>query len=129
MKRTGRREWIFITGQCTSLRENSYCIHPSSDNDVKILMAYIVDLICIMQVIFLLAPGDHRVKPETVLHALRAYQTPKKVVHMCVGEFDGKRGVLPGGRERVMDKIEALIWRHSVADHEIEGLRRKINQV
>jgi hypothetical protein len=93
-------------------------------------MAYIVDLICIMQVIFLLvsARGDH-VKPETVLHALRAYETPRKVVHLCVNGFDGTLGVRPGGRQLVLDKIEALIWRHSIPDDKIEELRRKIDQV
>ena len=101
----------------------------SSGKDVKIFMAYIVDLICVMQVIFLLALGGHQVTSETVPHAVLAYETAKKVVHMYVGEFDGKGGILPGGRDRVMDKIEALIWRHSVADHEIEELRRKINEV
>ena len=100
----------------------------SSKKDVKILMAYIVDLICVMQVIFLLASGD-LLKPETVLHALRAYETPKKVVHLCVDEFDGKLGVLPGGRQLVLDKIEALIWRHSIPDDKIEELRRMIDQV
>ena len=100
----------------------------SSEKDVKILMAYIVDLICVMQIIFLLASGDH-VKPETVVHALRAYETPRKVVHLCVNDFDGKLGVLLGGRQLVLDKIETLIWHHSIADHEIEELRGKIGEI
>ena len=110
MTRTGRRKWIFISGQCALLKKNAYCIHLSSGKDANILMAYIVDLICVMQVIFLLASGD-LLKPETVVHALRAYETPRKVVHLCVNGFDGKLGVRPGGRELVVDKIEALIWR------------------
>ena len=100
----------------------------SSENDVKILVAFIVDLICVMQVIFLLASGG-RLKPETVVHALRAYETPRKVVHLCVNGFDGKLGVRPGGRDPVVDKIEALIWRHSVPDDKFEELRRMIDQV
>jgi hypothetical protein len=110
------------------LKKNAYYIHLSSTKDVKILMAYIVDLICVMQVIFLLASGD-RVKPETAVLALRAYEEPRRIVQSCVNGFDGGLGVLPGGRERVLDKIEMLIWRYSIADHEIEELRRQIGGV
>jgi hypothetical protein len=128
MKRTGRREWIFITGHCTSLKKNAYCIHLSSEKDVKILMAYMVDLICVMQVIFLLASGD-RVKPETPVLALRAYEEPRRIVQSCVNGFDGRLGVLPGGRELVLDEMERLIWRYRIADHEIEELRRQISGI
>ena len=88
-------------------------------------MAYIVDLICVMQVIFLLASGD-RVTPETAVLALRAYETQKRFVHLQVDGFDGKLGVLPTGHDHVLEKIEALIWRYSIADHAIEELRRRI---
>ena len=130
MTRTGRRKWIFISGQCALLKKNAYCIHLSSGKDANILMAYIVDLICVMQVIFLLASGrGDPVKPAIVFHALRAYETPRKVVHLCVNDFDGKLGVLLGGRQLVLDKIETLIWHHSIADHEIEELRGKIGEI
>ena len=130
MTRTGRRKWIFISGQCALLKKNAYCIHLSSGKDANILMAYIVDLICVMQVIFLLASGrGDPVKPAIVFHALRAYETPRKVVHLCVDEFDGKLGVRPGGRQLVLDKIEALIWRYSIPDDKVEELRRKIGEV
>ena len=91
-------------------------------------MAYIVDLICIMQVIFLLASGG-RVTRETTVLALRAYEKQRRIVHLGVDGFDGGLGPLPGGHDRVLEKIETLIWRHSIADHEIEELRRKIRQV
>ena len=128
MNRTGKREWIFIAGRCVSLKKNAYCIHLCSKKDVKILMAFIVDLICVMQIIFLLASGG-RVTPETAALALRAYEeNPKRCVHMCVEGFDGNLGVLPGGREHVLEKIEELVWRHSIAGQEIEELRRKISR-
>ena len=128
MKRTGR-EWIFITGQCASLKRIACCIYLSSKKDVKILMAYIVDLICVMQIVFLLASRD-RVTPKTAALALRAYEEkPKKFVHLWVDGFDGNLGVLPGGRDLVLEKIEMLIWRYSIADHEIEGLRQQIGEV
>lgn len=63
-----------------------------------------------------------------VASALQAYEGPQKFVHLFVDAFDGKLGVLPGGRDQVLDKIEQLIWRHSLADHEIEELRRKIGE-
>lgn len=88
-------------------------------------MAYIVDLICVMQAIFLIASGG-RLTPETIALAVGAYEKPRKIVHLLVDGFDGKLGVLPGGRDHVLEEIEALIWRHNVADHEIEELRRRI---
>ena len=91
-------------------------------------MAYIVDLICVMQVIFLLASGD-RVTPETAVLALRAYETQKRFVHLQVDGFDGKLGVLPTGHDHVLEKIEALIWRYSIPDDKVEELRRKIGEV
>ena len=104
---------------------NAYYIHVSSKRDVKILMAYIVDLICVMQIIFLLASGN-RVTSETAVLALRAYEKQKRLVHLQVDGFDGKLGVLPTGRDDVLEKLEALIWRYSIADHAIEELRRRI---
>lgn len=91
-------------------------------------MAYIVDLICVMQAVFLIASGD-RLTRETTALALRAYEKPRRFVHLLVDGFDGKQGVLPGGRDYVLEKIEAWIWRHSIADHEIEELRWKIRKL
>ncbi|KAG6376535.1 hypothetical protein JVT61DRAFT_2529 [Boletus reticuloceps] len=100
-----------------------YRFHLSSENDVKVIMAYVVDLICAMQAIFLLAFGG-RVTADKVALALRAYEQPRKIVHLKVDAFDGRLG-----RDHVLDKVEELIWRYSIADHEIEETRRKISQV
>ncbi|KAG8217911.1 hypothetical protein J3R82DRAFT_6077 [Butyriboletus roseoflavus] len=108
-----------------SVVQTTYETYQEAKRDVKILMAYIVDLICVMQAIFLIASGD-RVTSETAALAVRAYEKPRKIVHLMVDAFDGKLGVLPGGWDHVLEKIEALIWRHSIADHEIEELRWKI---
>ena len=67
--------------------------------------------------------------PETAVLALRAYEKPKRIVHLSLDGFEGKLSVLSGGRDHVVDKIEELVWRHSIADHEIEELRRKIGQL
>ncbi|KAF8121946.1 hypothetical protein EV363DRAFT_1405326 [Boletus edulis] len=100
-------------------------MYREAKGDVKILMAYVVDLICIMQAIFLLTSGGRvAVTTKTVNLAVQAYEEPRKIVHRIVKAFDGKLG-----RDRVLDEIEELIWRHSVADHEIEGFRLKIGEV
>ncbi|KAG6371903.1 hypothetical protein JVT61DRAFT_8911 [Boletus reticuloceps] len=49
------------------------------------------------------------VTPEIVDLALQAYDQPRKFVHLLVDAFDGKLGVLPGGRDHALDKIEELI--------------------
>ncbi|KAG6370104.1 hypothetical protein JVT61DRAFT_12510 [Boletus reticuloceps] len=97
--------------------------YHAAENDVKVIMAYVVDLICAMQAIFLLAFGG-RVTADKVALALRAYEQPRKIVHLKVDAFDGRLG-----RDHVLDKVEELIWRYSIADHEIEETRRKISQV
>ena len=97
---------------------------------MKVLIAYIVDLICVVQVVFILtAGGVDSVTRERVAIALRAYEKPRKVVHLLTEAFDGKQGILPGGRDLVLEKIEELIWRHSIADHEIEELKRRGSEV
>lgn len=91
-------------------------------------MAYIVDLICVMQIIFLLTSGGRaRVTLDTTTRALLAYEDKaKKFVHMCVSAFDGKQGFI-GGRDYVLDQVEALIWRYSITDHQFEELRKTIS--
>ncbi|KAG6376538.1 hypothetical protein JVT61DRAFT_2532 [Boletus reticuloceps] len=99
--------------------------YREAKGDVRILMAYVVDLICIMQAIFLLTSGGRiTVTTKTINLALRAYEQPKKIVHLMVDALDGNLG-----RDLVLDKIEELIWRYSIADNEIEELRRKIDEV
>lgn len=97
---------------------------------MKVLIAYIVDLICVVQVVFILtAGGVDSVTHERVAIALQAYEEPRKVVHLLTDAFDGKQGILPGGRDLVLEKIEELIWRHSIADHEIKELKRRGSEV
>ncbi|KAF8549884.1 hypothetical protein OG21DRAFT_1488196 [Imleria badia] len=114
-----------VAGIVISVIQTTYEAYREAKKDVKILMAYIVDLICVMQAIFLITSGG-RVTPEAVTQAVQAYEKPRRFVHMLVDGFDGKLGVIPGGRDYVLERIEALIWRHSIADHEIEELRRRI---
>ncbi|KAF8447464.1 hypothetical protein L210DRAFT_3526464 [Boletus edulis BED1] len=113
-----------IATMTASVIQTTYTAYGEAKKDVKILMAYIVDLVCVLQVIFLLTSGGRiTITAETVALALRAYESPSKIVHLMVDAFDGI------GRDRVLNKVEELIWRYRIADHEVEGLRRKIGQV
>ncbi|KAG9309988.1 hypothetical protein JVU11DRAFT_10022 [Chiua virens] len=97
-------------------------------DDVKIFMAYIVDLICVMQAIFVIAPNG-QVTPETVALVLQAYEVPRKNVHVSIEGFDRKQCVLPRGRDQVLEEIEALIWCHSISDHEMGQLRQRVGSM
>ncbi|KAF8447451.1 hypothetical protein L210DRAFT_3526405, partial [Boletus edulis BED1] len=113
-----------IAGMTASVVQTTYAAYGEAKMDVKILMAYIVDLVCVMQVVFLLTSGGRiTITAETVALALRAYERPSKMVHLMVDAFDGI------GRDHVLNKVEELIWRYSIADREVEELRRKIGQV
>ncbi|KAF8121944.1 hypothetical protein EV363DRAFT_1456966 [Boletus edulis] len=113
-----------IATMTASVIQTTYTVYGEAKKDVKILMAYIVDLVCVMQVVFLLTSGGRiTITAETVALALRAYERPSKIVHLMVDAFDGI------GRDHVLNKVEELIWRYSIADHEVEELRRKIGQV
>ncbi|KAF8126003.1 hypothetical protein EV363DRAFT_1402063 [Boletus edulis] len=104
-----------LSASATSVAQTMYTAYDETKKDVKILMAYIIDLVCFIQAVFLLTSGGRvTVTPEIVNLALQAYDQPRKIVHLMVDAFDGKLG---------------LDWRYSIADHEIEELRRRIDQV
>jgi len=100
--------------------------YQEAKQDVKILVAYIVDLICLMQIVFLLTSGG-RVTEQTIALAVREYEAPRREVHHLIKMSDGRPGVLPGGRDYVLDKIEHLIWRFSITDDQIQELRQKLS--
>lgn len=86
-------------------------------------MAYIVHLISLMQIIFAIAPGD-RVTLQATALAVGAYEDSRKRVHRLVEVFDGNLGVLPGGRDYVLEKIEEWIWLFNITDDQIQELRQ-----
>jgi len=100
--------------------------YDGAKEDVKKLTAYIVDLICIMQIIFLLVPPGDGVTPEIITLALRAYEKPRKSVHQCVATLDGNMGVRPGGSDYVLEEIEELLRSYRIADDQIKELRHEI---
>ncbi|KAF8549886.1 hypothetical protein OG21DRAFT_1514674 [Imleria badia] len=103
-------------------------MYQGAKEDVKILMAFIVNLICVMQVIFLLASGGP-VTRQTVALAVGGCERQRSVVHSLVNDFDGKLGVLLGGRDYALEQVVKWIWLYSIKDDEIEALKRRMGQV
>lgn len=99
-----------------------------SQDVVRQFMAYIVDLTCVMQIIFLLASiGNGVVNVEVVAIAMRAYEeTHRCNVHTDINDFSMNLTVAPGKRDLVLDKIKELIKNHSVGDEELSNLRRQL---
>ncbi|KAF8549889.1 hypothetical protein OG21DRAFT_533799 [Imleria badia] len=103
-------------------------MYQGAKNDVKDLMAYIVNLICVVQAIFLLASGG-RLTPNTVALAVGGCTEQRKSVQHSVDRFDANRGILLGGRDYVLEQVVEWIWHYSIKDDKIEELRREIGQV
>ena len=74
-------------------------------------MAYIVDLIIIMQMIFIISKGreDGIVKPEEVEDVLKDFEANQRgKVHQDIRKFVREEGVFKG-KDIVLDKIVELI--------------------
>ncbi|KAF8549891.1 hypothetical protein OG21DRAFT_1500144 [Imleria badia] len=115
-----------VAGFAISVAQTTYTAYHEVKKDVKILMAYIVNLVCVVQAIFVLSSGGH-VTPEAVALAVGGCERQRRSVRALVNEFDGKLGVLLGGRDYVLEKVEEWIWCYSIADHEIEELRQRLS--
>jgi len=103
-------------------------VNCCSQDVVRQLMAYIVDLTCVMQIVFLLAStGNGVVDIQAIAIAMRAYEEAHKSdVHADINSFSVNFAVAPGKRDHVLDKIKELITSHSVGDEEIPNLRRQL---
>jgi len=106
----------------------AYNLYRASQDVVRQFMAYIVDLTCVMQIIFFLAStGNGKVDIEVVKMAMRAYGgTPRCNVHTDINNFRVNLAVAPGKCDHVLDKIKELIKKHSVGDEELLNLRRQL---
>ncbi|KAH0834215.1 hypothetical protein J3R83DRAFT_11528 [Lanmaoa asiatica] len=102
-------------------------VYKSSQTIVKCFMAYITDLIYVMKILFVLAPQGSITSQDVAL-ALKVYETStyRNRIHLEIRDFSTTFTVLPGGRDVVVDKIEALIRRHSITDEEVSRLRSQI---
>lgn len=99
-----------------------------SQDVVRQLMAYIVDLTCVMQIIFLLAStGNGVVNVQAIAIAMEAYEVAhKSEVHADINSFSVSLAVAPGKRDHVLDKIKELITSHRVGEQELPALRRQL---
>ena len=96
---------------------------------VKGLMAYIVDLTCIMQIIFLIAAvrPSMEVTPDVVRIAMKAYeQACRREVHADINDFSVHLAIAPGKCDIVLEKIKELIAKYRVSDEQISELRRQL---
>ena len=99
-----------------------------SQDVVRQFMAYIVDLTCIMQIVFLLASTRNGVvNIEVVAIAMEAYEeTHRCNIHADINNFSVNLAVAPGKRDHVLDKIKELIKKHSIGNEELSNLRRQL---
>ena len=96
---------------------------------VRRLMAYIVDLTCIMQIIFLLTVvrPSMEVTPDVVRMAMKAYEeTCRHDVHSDINDFGVHLAIAPGKRDTVLEKIKELIAKCRVSDEQVSELRRQL---
>jgi hypothetical protein len=86
-------------------------------------MTYIVDLTCIMQILFLLA-STGPISPRVIKIAIKAYEEAgKSNVH---SEIQSHVPVTHSGGDDALGKIVKLINGHSIKAEDVQGLRTKI---
>jgi hypothetical protein len=97
-------------------------------------MAYIVDLIIIMQMIFVISEAgpDGVVKPEEVEVILNRFEATRCIdVHQEIREFIREMGVLKAvvGKDIVFEKIMNLIDHYRAKGEDNAGWRRQNNRI
>ncbi|KAH7929084.1 hypothetical protein BV22DRAFT_153440 [Leucogyrophana mollusca] len=106
----------------------AYTIYQKSHDVLRQFMAYIVDLMCIMQILFLVSPQGP-VSPETIQLAVRAYsesEAGKDQVHSLIRAYEPSAALTRAGRDHALEKIIKLINDHRIEPEEISSLRAKI---
>ncbi|KAG8217987.1 hypothetical protein J3R82DRAFT_6160 [Butyriboletus roseoflavus] len=103
-------------------------LYKASQDVVRQLMAYIVDLTCVMQIVFLLASTRNGVVDVQVVGiAMEAYErVHRRDVHADISDFSVHLAVTPGKRDLVLDKIKELIRGYSIGDDQLPVLRRQL---
>lgn len=87
------------------------------------IMTYIVDLTCIMQILFLLAPTGS-ISRRVIKIAIKAYEEAgKNNVHLAI---QSHVSVTRSGGDDALDEIVRLIKVHSIKAEEVQNLRTKI---
>jgi hypothetical protein len=87
------------------------------------IMTYIVDLTCIMQILFLLA-STGPISPRVIKIAVKAYEEAgKSNVH---SEIQSHVSVTRSGGDDALEEIVRLINDHSIKAEDVQALRAKI---
>ena len=91
-------------------------------------MAYIVDLTCVMQILFLvIASRDCEASAETVGMAMQAYeQTHRSNVHDEISKFSLHLSIASKKRDDVLDKIKELIEKYRIPGGDVVELQRQL---
>ncbi|KAG9310016.1 hypothetical protein JVU11DRAFT_10051 [Chiua virens] len=109
----------------TEMLRIPYDLNTEAGKGVEIFMCYIVDLICVMQVIFVLAP-DGPVIRHTVERAIDFCKDKMEQVHDSIKGFDKTRAIRSGGQDQALKEIETLISRYSLSEQEMAKLRQEV---
>ncbi|KAG1723666.1 uncharacterized protein EDB91DRAFT_1255563 [Suillus paluster] len=103
-----------------------YDTYQRTDIVLRRIMTYIVDLTCIMQILFLLAPTGP-ISRRAIKAAIKTYGvTGKSGVHLKIKSWH--MPLIPSGRDDALEKIVGLIEDHSIKADEVEDLRTQIQQ-
>ncbi|KAG1897303.1 uncharacterized protein F5891DRAFT_1280093 [Suillus fuscotomentosus] len=107
-------KWVYDTYQRTNIV-------------LRRIMTYIVDLTCIMQILFLLAPTGP-ISRHVIKIAIKGYEgTCKSDVHSAIQSHCVS--VTRGGGDDALEKIVRLIKDHSIKAEDVQNLRTKIGHV
>ncbi|KAG1721989.1 uncharacterized protein EDB91DRAFT_1088288 [Suillus paluster] len=100
-----------------------YDIYQQTNITLRRMMAYIVDLTCIMQIAFLLAPTGP-ISRRVIKIAIKAYdEAGKSSVHSAIHSHVP---LTRSGGDDALEEIVKLIQRHSIKAEEVQDLRTKI---
>jgi len=108
-----------------------YQTYQQSEETLRRLMAYIIDLTLVMQNLFWLSVVDERPMSRRLIKlALKAYnESPQKTrIHNAIVDYVKQAGVFErAGRDGVLEKIEELINSHRIESAEMHSLRNRIS--
>ncbi|KAG2085647.1 uncharacterized protein F5147DRAFT_588878 [Suillus discolor] len=91
------------------------------------IMTYIVDLTCVMQILFLLAPTGP-ISRHVIKIATKAYEGAcKNKVHLAIQSYCVS--AICRGEGDALEKIVRMIEDHSIKAEEVRGLRAQIGRV
>ncbi|KAG2128877.1 hypothetical protein BD769DRAFT_1457047 [Suillus cothurnatus] len=102
----------------------AYDMYQQTKLTLQRIMTYIVDLTCVMQTLFLLAPIAGSISPRVIKIAVKAYEKAgKRNVH---SEIRSYVTVTRSGGDDVLEEIVRLINDNSIKAKDVQDLRAQI---